>query len=485
MLTYDFHDMGGRTLTDYLYSRIQQDILSGNLPEGEKMPSKRSFAKNLGVSTITVENVYAQLQAEGYLRSEPRRGYYVDRIGGLLVPGGGAVPAGSAGSPKILHAAETEEAGNGQGAAFDLTGTGADKDSFPFTIWAKISRQVLTEKRDDLLRRSPGAGILTLREAVAGYLLQYQGMSVEPQQVIIGAGTEYLYSLLIRLLGPDKVYAVESPGYPKTARIYESNGVKVRHIPMDEHGIRADILGESGADVVHISPSHQFPSGITMPIGRRGELLSWAQEGRVQERPGCRRRYIIEDDYDSEFRLSGRPVPSLMSIDRSGSVIYLNTFTKSLASTIRISYMVLPGPLLARYHEKLGFYSCTVSNFEQYTLAQFIRDGYFEKHINRMRTIYRKKQDRLLDAVAKSPLSRIVRVRGAGAGLHFLMEVDAGKSEEELSSSARREGVLIRGLHEYDTAVLPDGPQLMVVSYAGLSDAQIDALAAALCRAWL
>ena len=539
MLTYDFSDLNGRTLTEYLYARIREDILSGRLKEGMKMPSKRSFAGNIGVSTITVENAYAQLTAEGYLRAEPRRGFFVAPVGSLLEPSGGGAPAPRTGSFPALSGVRVsapspgrapEPSGGGRGRSreaeqksgipeaeqksgipeaeqksgiseaelqaqelIDLTGAAADRETFPFAAWARISRKVLTERRDALLTRAPGAGILELREAIAQYLLQYQGLDVSPGQIIVGAGTEYLYSLLIRLLGPDRTYAVETPGYPKTARIYESNRVNVCHIPMDRAGIRTDKLEKSGADVVHISPSHQFPTGITMPVGRRAELLEWAGKTAAG-------RYIIEDDYDSEFRLSGRPIPPLMSIDHGGRVIYLNTFTKSLASTIRISYMVLPAGLLEQYRERLGFYSCTVSNFEQYTLAAFIREGFFEKHINRMRTYYRQKQDRLLQEIAQGPLEELVRVKGTGAGLHFLMEVRTDRSERELSALALDRGVKIAGLQEYAMAPEADGEKMlpagndsasgtgdpqMVVSYIGLSDRQIRKLPSLLAEAWM
>ena len=325
---------------------------------------------------------------------------------------------------------------------------------------------------------------------------------------MIGAGTEYLYGLLIRLLGYDKVYAVETPGYSKTERIYASSSVRVCSIPMDRYGVDVDLLRESGADVIHISPSHQFPTGITMPVSRRSELLAWSKENGREGR-----RYIIEDDYDSEFRLAGKPIPPLMAIDRSVSVIYLNTFTKSVSPSIRISYMVLPAGLMKEYREKLGFCSCTVANFEQYILAEFIRQGYFEKHINRMRNYYRQKRDRLLGALKRSELGRYVKVIGADAGLHFLMEVETGSGEEELTERAENQRIRIYGLRHYGSSVsaaagtevsgtidagVPDpgtipsekfrsgGKNLprMVVNYSGLTDEQIDELPELLMKAW-
>ena len=250
---------------------------------------------------------------------------------------------------------------------------------------------------------------------------------------------------------------------------------------MDASGICVDALLESGADVAHISPSHQFPTGVTMPIGRRSELLSWCRESETH--------FLIEDDYDSEFRLSGRLIPPIMSIEDRGRVIYLNTFTKSLASTIRISYMVLPPALLQRYREKLGFYSCTVPSFEQYVLAEFIRRGYYEKHINRMRNYYRQKRNRLLHAISTSRLRTRTSVSGAEAGLHFLLYVKSEKSEAALTTLAAAKGVRVYGLSSYmaggDRELRERWPEpCMVVNYQGLSNEAVDALPELLGKAW-
>jgi len=530
MLTYDFRDRGNETLYEYLYRKIRQDILTGELRPRERMPSRRAFARNLGVSVVTVETAYSQLAAEGYLESRPRSGYYVEQISrSMILPGGqesipGRSPIQTESRPskasRLLPEGLQTNAGKQQTeirpshtgrprqenppVSIDLSQSGIPSDMFPFPVWSKLMREILGTRREELLTRPPGNGIGELRSAIAHFLLQYQNLRVSPEQIVIGAGTEYLYSLLIRLLGHDKVYAVETPGYRKTERIYRSSSVEVRNIPMDRSGMDIDLLRQSDADVVHISPSHQFPTGITMPVTRRGELLSWCMEADAGHR-----RYIIEDDYDSEFRLAGRPIPSLMSIDRSGSVIYLNTFTKSVSPAIRISYMVLPEGLLQEYRQKLGFYSCTVANFEQYILAEFIRRGHFEKHINRMRNYYRQKRDRLLGALRKSRLKDSLDVHGADAGLHFLVTVNALCSEEVLTQRAEQKGIRIYGLSHYEalqenTEVAGKGPAgnsttqvaeiggnenaqvlpCMVVNYPGLTDEQIDALPELLQQAW-
>ena len=447
MLTYDFLDRTDETLYEYLYRKIRQDILAGRLQEGERMPSKRSFAENLGISVITVDTAYAQLAAEGYLYAKPRSGFYVERFGqSMLVPEKPAEPEVCA-DPGEVHDAENSRRLPADNTPWiDLSQSGIASAMFPFPVWSRLMREILRTRKDDLLKRSPGNGVEELRSAIARHLLQFQDLRVSPKQIVVGAGTEYLYSLLIRLLGHDKIYAVETPGYRKTERIYASNAVQVKAIEMDRSGVNIQKLRASGADVIHITPSHQFPTGITMPVSRRGELLSWCSE---ENHAG--RRYIIEDDYDSEFRLAGRPIPSLMSIDRSGSVIYLNTFTNSVSPSIRISYMVLPEELLREYREKLGFYSCTVANFEP------------------------------------------------DAGLHFLIRIDTGASEEELTALAEDAGVRIYGLQHYGSelfderadrespaagALQENGKPCMVVNYQGLTDEQIDILGQLLARAW-
>ena len=287
-----------------------------------------------------------------------------------------------------------------------------------------------------------------------------------PEQIIIGAGTEYLYGLLIQLFGQDKVYAVENPGYHKIAKIYENSRVKYCYIPISAKGIDALELESSGAQIVHLSPSHHFPTGIVTPIGTRYELLAWATR-----QPG---RYIIEDDYDSEFRLSGKPIPTLQSIDQSERVIYMNTFTKSLSSTIRISYMVLPKHLLEQFAKRLSFYSCTVSNFEQYTLARFIEDRYFEKHINRMRTYYRKIRDELLDAIANSALATHCNIAEEDSGLHFLLHIDTSLPDDALSAKAKECGLHLSFLSEYYEKGSPNIPaHTLIINYSGLTSEKI------------
>lgn len=433
MITYDLANTGSDSLYEYLYKCIKNDILKRKLKAGEKLPSKRIFASNLGVSVITVENAYARLAAEGYIYSMPKRGFYVADFGNL----GSLAP-----EPKKSFTRQMVPLTGGDASYFaDFSSNQTSSELFPFTIWSKVIRELLSDSRVQLMTNSPCGGILALRESISKYLREFRGMAVSPDQIIIGAGTEYLYSLLIQLLGNDKVYGVENPGYRKLEQIYKSFRVPCQWISMDEDGICISELEEKKGDIVHITPSHHYPTGIVMPISRRYELLGWAarKEGR----------YIIEDDYDSELRLSGQPIPTLQSIDKSEKVIYMNTFTKTLCSTVRISYMVLPQELAERFYEKLSFYSCTVSNFEQYTLANFILEGKFEAHINRLRNYYRKKRDGLVEAFRNSRLADMVEISGEEAGLHFLLTLRTRVPETAVMERARARGIKLVPLSKY------------------------------------
>ena len=469
MLTYSFENIGSDSLYEYLYKCIRDDIVMGNLLAGTKLPSKRTFAKNLGISVITVEGAYEQLRAEGYIYSVAKKGFYVSDLKYAL---SGLEVSGERKKTKPVKTKRTE--GMTQGYLADFSSNQTDSDIFPFTIWTKTIREVLSDSRIELMTNSPCGGIRELRDAIAVYLKDFRGMDVKPEQIIVGAGTEYLYGLLIQLLGNRRVYAVENPGYLKIAKVYESMKVACRYIDMDTEGISVEKLEQEGADIVHISPSHHFPTGIVMPISRRYELLGWA--AKKQE------RYIIEDDYDSELRLTGKPIPTLQSIDVAGKVIYMNTFSKTLASTVRISYMVLPQSLTREFYERLSFYSCTVSNFEQYTLARFIENGSFEKHINRLRNYYQNKRDQILQAFQQSSLGKLISIYGEETGIHFLMHIMTGKEESEIVQLAKTRGIRMVPVSDYYHAgtgkVLEDNT--FVMNYASIDLEHIDRIVAIL-----
>lgn len=435
MLTYNLTATGSDSLYESLYKCIKNDILQGKLCAGEKLPSKRSFAKNLGISVITVENAYGQLSDEGYIYSMPKRGFYVSDIDMVANPNTGAKTSADAN----LFDDSASIACSHYFADFSSNQT--DSEIFPFTIWTKTVRSVLNDNRIQLMINPPCGGILPLRNAIARYLGDFRGMKVAPHQIIIGAGTEYLYGLLIQLLGKDLIYGVENPGYHKIGKICKSMDVSYRHVDLDENGVSIHELEEKKIDIIHTSPSHHFPTGIVMPVSRRYELLGWAAKKK--------QHYIIEDDYDSELRLSGKPFPTLQSIDVSGKVIYMNTFTKTLASTVRISYMVLPEDLAKRFYSELSFYSCTVSNFEQYTLAQFMENGSFEKHINRLRNYYQNKRDAILKELKSGSIGKYITIQEEEAGVHFLMHIQSDCTEAEIVEKAKAGGVKLDPLSRY------------------------------------
>ncbi len=476
MLTYSFTDIGPDSLYMHLYKCIKNDILDGKLEPGTKLPSKRAFAKNLGISSITVENAYGQLLAEGYIFSLQRKGFYVTELPRVMEK------AQEEDTKKNIkcHALDENETLNGI-CDIDLVSNCMHHDNFPFSIWARLMREVITGKSSALMQKSPWGGIMELRSAISLHLKQFRNMEVAPEQIIIGAGTEYLYGLIIQLLGYDKVYAVENPGYKKIAQIYKANNVACKYIPIDSSGIIVDELKKRGADVAHISPSHHYPTGIVTPISRRYDILGWASSGSS--------RYIIEDDYDSEFRLAGRPMPALQSIDVMERVIYINTFTKSLAPTIRISYMILPKRLLELFYEKLGFYSCTVSNFEQYTLAEFIKGGYFEKHINRMRNYYRNIRNELMKRIKASPLADKCEISEEEAGLHFLLDIHTDMQDEEFIDICRENRINVSCLSQYYNEDKDDvdmrnsiKQHTLIMNYSGLKYDDIDTVIEILCR---
>ena len=453
MLTYSFANLKGESMYTHLYKCIKKDILAGTLKPTEKLPSKRMLAKNLGISLITVENAYAQLLVEGYIYSEPKRGYYVAKLQQQLLP-------------KNQPQASKPIIATKEQLTLSFAKSSVPPDTFPYNTWARLLRNTLTSADEHaLISDTAAGGVLPLRKALAKHLYQFRGLSVSPEQIIIGSGTQTLYNLIVQLLGRSHVYALEDPGYPQLAAIYGTNDVFCRYLPMDKQGIQAEVLESSGADILHITPSPQFPTGITMPVSRRYELLHWASKKSS--------RYIIEDDYDCEFRLFGKPIPPLQSIDKSEKVIYINTFSKTLAPTFRISYMVLPPHLASLFYAKLGFYSCTVSNFEQFTLAKFIEGGYFERHINRMRTYYRNKRDNLLQYLASCPASKALQVEGENSGLHFLLHLATEASDSQLRAAAATQGLQIKFLTDYYHHKLSDNSHTLLMNYTGIEDTQL------------
>lgn len=436
-----------KALYEQLYESIRDNILSGKMRKGEKLPSKRSLAESRHVSVITVENAYSQLIAEGYVRAAQRSGYFVQYSGEAL-------PLPAAGDTDIGEFADEPNK--------EITERSAGADLFPFSVWTRLMRSVILEKNTALLQPVTSGGAMELRRAISGYLYRVRGFRQPPERIIIGAGTEYLYDLLIQLLGRDKRYGIEDPGFEKLPKIYALNGVEFEYIPLDGSGMSAAALAEKRVDIAHISPAHHFPTGIVMPITRRREIMSYA------ERAGG---YIIEDDYDSEFRWSGRPVPSMFAMDGTGRVIYVNTFSRTIAPSVRISYMCLPERLYGLWRERLGFYACPVPAFEQYTLAKFIADGYFERHLNRSKKYYKRVRELVLAFVAGFSG---VEISEENAGLHFTARIPKGA--DRIIEKGGECGIRITPLREYYADKSRCGGDLYVVNYA---EAGVEKLTAA------
>lgn len=528
MLTYPMQDTGGQPKYRYLYGRIRDDIMAGRIAPGERLPSKRALAQHLGVGVITVANAYDLLVSEGYVEAEERRGFFALDDGGAAAgggrrpgepgaaaeggpaspaPGGTAAPKPSpappaAGGPPAAPPGAASSPSDPPGAARAATGIpssppgagggpqapseGADSLAdlranrnsmrlFPASSWNQLMRRTIAAAGEDLYGTVPYNGLAALRQAIAGYLATSRGMQVDPEQIVIGAGTEYLYSRLTQLFGRTRVFGFEDPGYQKFAVICRHSGCESRFIPIDEAGLRMDRLEESDVDVMHVSPANQFPTGSRMSVARRRELLEWAYRSS--------KRYVVEDDYDSEFRYRGGYLPPLFVQDGRQRVVYLNTFSKTLVPSLRISYLVLPPALMERYRAGLSFYSCTVSSFEQYTLAQFISLGYFERHISRIKTYYRKHRARVLEAFHASPLSRIARVVEHNAGTHFLLVVDTALSREQVRAAGEGAGLHLSFFSDYADAVPDDANAcVLVVNYAAIEPERIEPVVQALAR---
>ena len=453
MQTYTLDRSGASPLYEQLYRALKADILSGALPGGSRLPSGRALAEHLGLSRVTVETAYAQLLAEGYLTSRPRAGYFVEQLTPQELP------------PRVSEpAAQPPEPETAQSRSAQL---------FPFSVWARLMRGVLLDRRQELLRPAPDAGLPALRQAVAAELYRQRGVHVSPEQVYIGAGAEYFYNLLIQFFGHGRVYALENPGHRKIARVYQANQVAVRPIGMDADGVIPELLEQSGAEVLHISPSHHYPTGTVTPITRRQALMRW-----LTAQPG---RYLIEDDYDSEFRFSGLPIPTIQSMDRSGRVIYMNTFSRTISPSLRISYMILPRTLLPQWQAAMGFYSCTVPSFEQMTLTRFLAEGYFEKHLSRMKKHYRAVRAQLFSVLHTPQAVRQCAVHDTDAGLHLVLELKNAPEPEAPRALLRQSGLPAALLSDFFLdAPSPQAQKSIVLGYADAEPAQLEAALTAL-----
>ena len=464
-LTTALDAASGVPLYEQLYQSLAQEMRTGALAAGTRMPGKRRLAAELSVSVNTVDAAYQMLAAEGYLESRERSGFYVQEYLALPVR-----PAGAP-EPQPLHLPEPPPAPPVQ---YDLSTRGVDPGLFPFRTWARLQKELLYSS-PQLLTHGEAQGDPALRQALAEYLSEYRGVQCGAHQIVVGAGLEYLLGLLAPLL--PGTAAVETPGYPRARQVLENNGVHCCCLPVDADGLSLAALNQSEAAVCYVTPSHQFPTGVTMPAGRRAELLHWAAR-----RPG--ERYIIEDDYDSEFRFDTRPLPSLQGMaGADGPVVYLSTCSRSLAPSIRIAYMVLPEHLLPAWREKYRLYSGTVSRFEQQTLARFITEGYFTRHLARERVAYKTRRDALAAALNAAFAPGELTLAGLHTGLHLLAKLKDPPPDAALRRAAEAQGIRLGLLSDYDLTGNAPSAGTLVLGYGSLADEACASVGEALKKA--
>ncbi|MED1201860.1 PLP-dependent aminotransferase family protein [Heyndrickxia acidicola] len=445
-----------------LYHFFKEEIRSGRISAGEKLPSKRKLALHLNISLNTVNAAYEQLIMEGYLHTRPKSGVYASLRQQDL-------------HTEHLHplTAEPPPVSETEDIRFDFSHGKIDLGSFPYSIWRRLTQELIYDDQAELLHSGDVQGESLLREQIAKYIYQSRGVQALSEQIVIGAGTQYLLWLLSMILGKGQVMGFENPGYHRAKITFEHSGLLTVPIELDEHGIDVLQLEKSPANHVYVTPSHQFPYGMIMPISRRLELLQWAQRNNG---------YIIEDDYDGEFRYKGKPIPSLQGLDTLHRVIYLGTFSKSLIPSIRLNFMVLPPELLEIYQKEFTIYKQTVSRLHQQTLYLFMKKGHWETHLNRMRTLYRKKQQKLLTSV-QFFMGQNVKIIGEQSGLHILLRVNTAMPEEVLVLKAMEAGVKVYPSSVYKEGLKTDCPEILL-GFGGLTEQEIKKGIEMLASAW-
>lgn len=429
-----------------MYSEIKKQIQDGSLHSNEKLPSKKHFMEQYHISQNTVQNALYLLLEEGYLYSIERRGYFVSNLENIFT--------------KSLPSKTVQKENNISKVKYDFAYSGVDVQSIPKTILKKITRDIYDEQNTELLFQGDIQGYLPLRESICQYLENSRGFSVSSNQIIISSGTEYLFYIIFKIFD-QKIYGLENPGYKMLQELFTSNQIEFHPIPLDESGIQVEELEKQKVQIACITPSHQFPSGIIMPIRRRNELLQWANSSEE--------RYIVEDDYDSEFKYNGRPIPALKAIDQKDKVIYMGSFSKSISPALRVSYMVLPKNLLTVYEKKLPYFICPVSTLSQKILHKFISEGYFIKHLNRMRTLYKQKREFIVQSFKKTNIT----ILGADAGLHLLLSFPPSFPESKFLADCKKHSIRLYPIREYYFQENITTNPIFLLGYASLEKKQI------------
>jgi hypothetical protein len=453
MLTVELKSKDKMPLYEQLYLKIRGLITEGELAEGEKLPSERGLALNLQISRNTVTLAYEQLYAEGYVEVRPQSGYYVNKIDRI-----------NSEKKEEFTDIKNECVNPEPEYEYDFSPFSLCKESFPYRMWDRLYRKCMRDRGEELFNLGERQGDLELRVAIAKYLFGYRGLSVKPENMIIGAGTGYLLQLLEHLIDEKSIIAMENPTYMQAYRIFSSLNRKVYPINLDENGLKVEELKSSEAKAVYLTPSHQFPTGVVMPIKRRKEILGWA---------AGEDRYIIEDDHDSEFRYKGLPIPPMKAIDMGNKVVYLGTFSRTIAPAIRIGFMVLPDGLLKVYRKKLAFLACTVPRIDQAVLTEFILGGHYERHINKARKIYKSRHDKLISSL--KVFGDKVKIMGGNAGMHLMVKFKLEMSEEEVVSRAEKSGIKLVGLSKHRIGENPESSEAYIlIGYGNISEDRIE-----------
>lgn len=436
-------------LYEQVYHAIKEKIRSGRLVCGEQLPSSRALSAQLSVSRSTVNSAYEQLLSEGYLVSMEKRGYFVADIGSMLP----AAPVPQKGAPSVPPV----PAGTGSDSFSPFA---IDMELFPHTLWKRFMNDAMQHLNSQTLSLGDPNGELSFRSAIADYLSQSRGVICTPEQIFVGAGTDYLLLLLCGLLKRNAEIAMENPTYLRAYHVFCGQGFGVIPIPVTSHGMDLAALEASNAQIAYITPSHQYPLGVVMPVSSRSRLLSWAAKAED--------RYIIEDDHDSEFRYKGLPIPSLQGMDEHGRVIYLGTFSRTIAPAIRISYMVLPPELMQRFRSEFSYFSSTVSRVDQEILSRFLREGHFERHLNKMRKLYHQRHDAMLHALRC--FGDTITISGENAGLHLVVTFHGYGTEEEIQRRAQSVGLHLYSLKRHELLSYVPAEPSFLFGFAGLAE---------------
>lgn len=454
-----------------LYQQIEeylkQEIQEGRLVAGMRLPSSRALSANLLVSRSTIETAYDQLVAEGYIEPVAYKGYYVCEIEGIYFQKAEYTKQNNPEKTEIKQRRKLHK------YRYDFALNGIAPESFPTHTWKQLAKQVLSDSTEEIFAQGNPYGEDSFREAIAEYLYHARGVKCEKSQILVGAGNDYLLMVLATLFECNKKVAMENPTYLSAWYDLKHTGCSVCTVKSDEMGICIEELEKTGADVVYVMPSHQFPMGTVMPLKRRMELLRWADENQT---------YIIEDDYDSEFRYKGKPIPALQGFDKNERVIYIGTFSKSIAPSIRISYMALPKKLMRYYQSRYPF-AVTISKVDQKIVELFLRNGHYERHLNRMRRLYKSKHDWILRWV-KEEMSEICSCFGEHAGIHLLLRFHNGISEDEAVERAKSAGIRVYGLSEFFVQEKKKTEAVVLIGYATLTEEEIKEALQILSRIW-